>query len=85
MAQSLIFFKIVKIWQDRCDFGRVGVRLRPLIRNVTEAMDFLSRSYLVILQCKPINNNTSEKNNETFDAPALNGADDRHYDRMQER
>lgn len=46
---------------------------------------FLSQSYFVILQCKPINNNTSEQNNETFDAPALNGADDRHYDRLQER
>lgn len=46
---------------------------------------FLSRSYFVILQCKPINNNTSEKNNETFDAPALNGADDRLHDRLQER
>ena len=33
-------YQVYLIWRDRRDFGRVGVRLCPLIRNVAEAVDF---------------------------------------------
>lgn len=37
---SRYIFQDFLIWRDRRDFRRVGMLLCPLIRNVTEAMDF---------------------------------------------
>lgn len=37
---SRYIYQVYLIWRDRRVFRRVGVRLCPLIRNVTEAVDF---------------------------------------------
>lgn len=39
-ALSRYIYQVYLIWRDRRVFRRVGVRLCPLIRNVTEAVDF---------------------------------------------